>query len=94
LTLTVLNNDGIPSIEISNIEVFPNPAYSTLNIKGENMRRIDIYNTDGQLVYTSDSHDENLIKVNVAQYAAGQYFISVYLSNGHSVSKKIIINRR
>jgi hypothetical protein len=93
LIITVLNGDDVPSIEISKIEVFPNPAYSSFNIKGENMRRIDIYNTDGQLIYSSDSNNENLIRVNVSQYAAGQYFITVYLNNGHSVNKKIIISK-
>nr|MCR4878224.1 T9SS type A sorting domain-containing protein [Bacteroidales bacterium] len=94
LILTVLNNDGIPVIETANVEIFPNPAHALLNIKGENMRKILIYNTDGQIVYFTDENVNDLQQVDVSRYAAGQYLVKVQLNDGRTATRKIIVSRR
>jgi hypothetical protein len=94
LILTVLNNDGIPVFETANVEIFPNPAHALLNIKGENMRRILIYNTDGQIVYFTDENINDLQQVDVSRYAPGQYFVKIIFNNKQSVTKKVVVNRK
>ncbi len=94
LILTVLNNDGIPVIETANVEIFPNPAHTLLNIKGENMRKILIYNTDGQTVYFTDENINDLHQVDVSQYAPGQYFVKIISNNKQSVTKKVVFYRK
>lgn len=93
LILYVQNNDGISTEIIPNIEVFPNPAQTILNIKGENITQIFIYNTDGQVIYSKDGNLDNVIVLNVSQYASGQYFLKVILADKRTVTRKFIINR-
>ena len=90
LTITV----GIPSAELPSIDVFPIPAHYMLNIKGENMRRIDLLNADGRLVYTIMKPTSNLEQIDVSRFAAGHYFVKVTLDNKQTVTKKVIVNRK
>ena len=91
LELLVLNNDGIPTNQIPNIIVFPNPAQDLLYIKGEGIRQVFIYNTDGKIVYsTTDNNLFNLKKVNISRYASGEYLIKVILADKRTITKRVI----
>ncbi len=94
LILFVMYNEGVPSIYINEIEVFPNPANTLLNIKGENMRKICIYNANGQLLFTKEDLVSDLQQVDVTRFASGQYFLKVQLDDGHTVTRKFIVSRR
>ena len=76
---------------MTGVEVFPNPTNATLNIKGENMRQIAIYNADGQLVYLKDEEIADLHRVDVSRYAAGQYLVKIIFDNKQSITKKIVV---
>ena len=89
LTITV----GIDDHDLAGIEMFPNPTNRILNIRGEDMRRIDIYSVDGQLLYTKENNGSDLMQVDVSQFAAGQYFVKVQSNNNRTVSRKFIVNR-
>ena len=90
LTITVsIEDHNLPSIE-----VFPNPTNHVLNIKGEEMRRIDIYNADGQHIYSSVCSDSDLKQVDVSRYAAGRYFVRVLLGGGRTVTRKFVVSRQ
>ena len=90
LTITV----GIDERDLPGIEVFPNPTNHLLNIKGEDMRQISIYNADGQLVYSSESSVSDLKQVDVSRYAAGHYYVKVKLNDNRTVTLKFIVNRQ
>lgn len=90
LTITV----GIDDHDLSGIDVFPNPTNSILNIKGEDMQRIVIYNDNGQLIYADGSVVSDLKQVDVSHFAAGQYFVKVLLGDGRTVTRKFIVTRR
>ncbi len=90
LTITV----GIDDHDLSGIEVFPNPTNHILNIKGENMRKICIYNANGQLLFTKEDLVSDLQQVDVTRFASGQYFLKVQLDDGHTVTRKFIVSRR
>ncbi len=95
LVLYVMNNEGVPTDELTNIKVFPNPTQTLLNIKGENMQQLLIYNADGQIVYsTTDYNLFNLKKVDVTAYATGQYYIIIVLADGRTVTKKVVIKHK
>lgn len=93
LVLYVQNNDGITTEIIPNIEVFPNPAQTLLNIKGENITQIFIYSADGQLIYSKDGILDDVIVFDVSQHASGQYFLKVVLTDKRTITRKFIINR-
>ena len=90
LTITV----GIDDHDFAGIEVFPNPTSNILNIKGEAMRHIDIYNDYGKLVYMSEGPDSDMKQVDVTRFAAGQYFVKVLLGDGRTVTRKVVVSRR
>ena len=90
LTITVSIDDH----DLSGIEVFPNPTNHILNIKGEEMRHIDIFNADGQLVYTKENDGADLLQVDVTGFAAGQYFVKVQLDDGRTATRKVVVCRR
>jgi len=90
LTITV----GIDDHDLSGIDVFPNPTNGILNIKGDDIHQILIYNADGQLVYASDEWSANLKTMDVSSYAAGQYFVKIIFGNKQTVTKKVIVNRK
>ena len=62
-----------------------------VNIKGEDMRRIQVYNGLGKLVQMVDAEDENYVQIKLSGYAPGNYFLRILLSDGQVVSKKIIV---
>lgn len=90
LTITV----GIDDHDLTGMEIFPNPTSTVLNIKGENMRKIWIYNADGKIVFVKEENVGNLQRVDVSPFAAGQYIVEIELDNSRTVSRKFIVNRR
>ena len=94
LMLYVMNNDGIAPYEFPDVEVFPNPTNNILNIKGEDMRQILIYDDEGKLVYASKELSSSLETVDVTRYAAGQYFVKIILGNKQIVTTKVIVKRK
>ncbi|MBW8359326.1 MAG: T9SS type A sorting domain-containing protein [Weeksellaceae bacterium] len=69
------------------VYIFPNPVTSIINISGiENGKRIQIYNSAGQLV-VSELFNE---KVNVSQLAAGLYFLRITSRDLHNYEFRFI----
>ena len=73
------------------VNVWPNPATSTINIKGESLETVYMYNAMGQLVITLDLSDENQSTIDVSGFNSGIYFMNVISQNGNSVLKKVVV---
>ena len=74
------------------VNVWPNPATSTINIKGENLEAVYMYNAVGQLVLTiavSDTDEQSTI--DVSGFNSGIYFMNVITGNGGSALKKVVV---
>ena len=71
--------------------VWPNPATSTINIKGESLETVYMYNAMGQLVITLDLSDDNQSTIDVSGFNSGIYFMNVISQNGNSVLKKVVV---
>ena len=72
-----------------NISIFPNPVSDYLSIKssGKNtIEKIDLYNTNGQLVYSSYSQEP----INISRFESGVYFIQLKINGSKIITKKII----
>ncbi len=93
LTLHVAFNYGIEQhvAERREFTVYPNPATTVVNIKGEDMRRIQVYNGLGKLVQMVEAEDDKYVQIQLSGYAPGNYFLRILLSDGQVVSKKIIV---
>lgn len=76
-------------LESLNIKVFPNPVSNYLSIKnsGSNViDKIDLYNTHGQLIYSSNSQET----INLSGLVSGVYFIQLKIDESKIITKKII----
>lgn len=74
------------------VNVWPNPATSTVNIKGENLQAVYMYNAMGQLVLTLDVTDgDGQSAIEVSGFTSGIYFMNVIAQNGGSVIKKVVV---
>ena len=65
-------------INNSNIQIFPNPARTVLNVELENVSLIEIYSTTGQLV----KRIKNSNTINVEDISSGVLIIKVYNDKG------------
>lgn len=82
---------GIDEASAAMINIYPNPAYNTLNIAtgGEMLGEIIVTDLTGKLlIQTTPNQGENIITLNITDLSAGTYLISV----GDSKSRFIKAN--
>ena len=94
LTLSVAFNDGIDDYVTPEFSFFPNPTQAALNITGERMKRIHVYDLSGKLVLIADPNTPEQARINVNGFATGHYVVKVTLDDGNSISGKIIVDKR
>jgi len=82
-----ISNVGITNYK-NNIMVYPNPATNVINVAGDLVSAIKMYNNTGQLILIQ--HNTNTI--NVFSLQNGIYTLSIETSTGHTTQKKLIVN--
>ena len=82
---------GVDETEDSNnVTVYPNPASSTLHIKGiSNGSSFTIYDVTGRQVLTGSFHNE----INVSHLCDGLYLLNVTTADGGMVIKKFMVRQ-
>ena len=56
------------------------------------MRRVDIYNGIGQLIYSQEV-DDNEIEISTDSWSNGLYYINIETKEGVKSSQKVIVNK-
>ena len=74
------------------VKLYPNPTKDILNIdfNGKKFKTLDVYSLDGKKIMTQDLSSLNTIQVNLSQYPAGIYMVTLIDSNGKNYPNKII----
>lgn len=68
--------DGIETeMTEAQIDLYPNPASRFVNIKGDDLREVRIYNISGVLVKHEYTNGANTVQVNVSDLAVGIYTV-------------------
>jgi hypothetical protein len=82
---------GINDRSIGNeISIYPVPVTNILNLKGvENVQKISVYNSVGQLLKQYQKGNETLFNIDVNELKSGIYFVELSNSN-EKVTKKVI----
>ncbi len=75
---------------LNNISIYPNPATDIVNITGNNIQSVEVYNTLGQIIEIIDNIDVNNLTINTSSYNKGTYFIKINANNNESINKLII----
>ena len=80
---------------LKEVKIFPNPSSGNItisNIKNQNIKSFEIYNTLGKLI--NDFHLEerkNIINLNLETLGNGIYFLKLITANGEIKTKKLVI---
>jgi len=86
--------NGIPTLPAGShaidVKLYPNPAVSTLYVKGVKDARINIYNISGRKVYETNAAMETT-RVNLSAYPKGIYM--VLIQKGQTVVTKKFIKK-
>ena len=83
--------DAVIESNVKGYEIYPNPATTSVTLKGENLSCVAIYNVAGQLVRVVNLNDVvNTIDMNVE---AGIYFFSIYDNNGGNTVQRVVITK-
>ena len=80
---------GLNEASIPNITISPNPTndFVSINNNGEDINQINIYQIDGKRIKSIQNDFDN---VSLKEFQSGIYLIKITLSNGVSVSRKIV----
>ena len=70
------------------VNIYPNPAQSTLTIEGEGISEVRLFNDLGQQVMTSTTST-----LNVSALSQGLYTAQILFHDGQSMTSKVIISR-
>jgi hypothetical protein len=81
---------GVAENMISSM-IYPNPTDGEIRINANNMVRISIVNTLGQVVYDKAVNGNEAI-INMAQFGNGVYMVNIATENGSSV-KRVVVNK-
>ncbi len=79
--------------QASNIEmsIFPNPATDVVNVVAEeSINSVRVMNALGQVVYTNNNVNAESMQLNVNDYAAGMYIITVNTDKGTSTQRVMV----
>ncbi len=93
LTLHVINNDGVAEYsDDARFNMYPNPTSDVLNVSGENMQKVYVYNALGTLIKVEAVDDDTFTQIQLGGYATGYYLIRIQLADGHFVNRKIMVH--
>ncbi len=76
--------------QISNIQIFPNPASDIINIKSDlKIHKVEVYNYSGQII-RNEKANSKFYQINTSQFEAGIYFLRIETEEG-VVSERVVV---
>ena len=76
---------------VNEVEIYPVPAHHMININIANARNINIYNVSGQLVYSLENKNENILTINVSDWKKSVYFVEIIDENLNKKNGKFVV---
>ena len=83
--------EGVAELEQS-LKLYPNPTTGILNIQGEGITAVEVYNTVGQRVMTQVV-DGNSIQLNTESLNNGIYFLRIQANDGNVLNRTFSVAR-
>lgn len=72
---------------MTDVEVYPNPTSGMIVVKAEMMKRIEVFNSLGQVLLVKNIDDDEA-QLDLTSFGSGVYFINILTENGN-VTRKI-----
>ena len=76
----------------SSLKLYPNPTANVLNVEGEGLSSVEIYNTMGQRVLTQEVNGNKAL-INTESLNSGVYFIRIYANDGSMLNRTFSVDR-
>ena len=83
--------EGVNDLE-SSLKLYPNPTSDVLNIQGEGMVSVEVYNTVGQRVMTQEVNG-NATQINTEGLNNGMYFLRILANDGNVLNRTFSVAR-
>lgn len=83
--------EGVSELE-SSLKLYPNPTSNVLNIEGEGMANIEVYNTVGQFVMSQEVGG-NAVQINTESLNNGVYFLRIKANDGNVLNRTFSVAR-
>ena len=71
------------------ISVYPNPTENELYLEGNGLKKVEVYNTLGQLMETIDAHGSDLLRLNVGEYGPAVYILKIH-SDDETTTRRFV----
>ena len=94
LILYVANNDGVDDHTLTSFSFYPNPTSAQVNISGDQMRLVEVFNINGKLIRREDADSPEFTQIDVSTFPSGHYMVRITLDDGNTVTRKIVVSRR
>lgn len=82
--------DEVEDVVTNSFSIYPNPAVNQLNVSGENMRTIELYNALGQLIVAENPTVDNFCTIPVGNLSSGIYMLKVISTDGTASVQKFV----
>ena len=73
---------------MGNVHVYPNPSNGVFNVSGTGVRKVEVVNAYGQVVYSLETKDDAL-RIDLSDMAAGTYLLRVVADGGVATHKLV-----
>lgn len=84
--------DGMDDQAEQRLQIYPNPTSGVLNIQGEDMRSIEVYNTIGQRIMVQ-AVNGNATQISTEGLNSGMYFLRVVATDGTIMNRTFTVAR-
>jgi len=85
-------DDGVEDQAEQRLQIYPNPTSGVLNIEGEDMRSIEVYNTVGQRIMVQAVNGD-AAQISTERLNSGMYFLRVVTTDGMVMNRTFTVAR-
>ena len=71
------------------ITVYPNPTENELYLEGNGLKKVEVYNTLGQLMETIDAHGSDMLRLDVSEYGPAVYILKIH-SDDETTTRRFV----
>lgn len=82
--------DEVADVQAEKFSIYPNPAVHQVNVSGENMVSVELYNALGQLIRTEKATTSNFCTMPLNSLSSGVYMLKIVSDDGSTSVQKFV----
>ena len=83
---------GVNDIAENQSVVYPNPANNEINVSVENMAKVTVYNSIGQMIFAQDANSD-VMTISTESMTNGIYYVTIETAEGATSTQKVVVNK-